>query len=76
MPLSSSESGLNVIEVHKPGVQRAKNKKEKATTYRWLIDSLIEKAGHAHGWEKVGESKPERVVIYFTRHKAEAHVTQ
>jgi hypothetical protein len=29
---------LNVIEVHELGVQRAKNQKGKATTYRWLID--------------------------------------
>jgi putative restriction endonuclease len=40
-----------------------------------LERTLIEKAGYAHGWENVGESTPERVVIYSARHKAEAHVT-
>lgn len=40
-----------------------------------LERTLIEKAGYAHGWENVQESTPERVVMYSSRHKAEAHVT-
>lgn len=40
-----------------------------------LERTLIEKAGYAHGWENVRESTPEQVVMYSSRHKAEAHVT-
>lgn len=40
-----------------------------------LERTLIEKAGYAHGWENVRESTPERVVMFSSRHKAEAHVT-
>jgi hypothetical protein len=29
---------LNIIDVHEPGVKRAKHQKGKATTYRWLVD--------------------------------------
>ena len=40
-----------------------------------LERTLIEKAGYAHGWENVRESTPERVIMFSSRHKAEAHVT-
>lgn len=40
-----------------------------------LERTLIEKAGYAHGWENVRESTPERVVMFSSRHKAEAHIT-
>jgi putative restriction endonuclease len=40
-----------------------------------LERTLIERAGYAHGWENVRESKTERVVMFSARHKAEAHIT-
>jgi len=40
-----------------------------------LERSLVQKAGYAHGWENVRESAPNRVVMYSSRHRAEAHVT-
>lgn len=40
-----------------------------------LERTLIEKAGYAHGWENVRDSRPEKVVMFSSRHKAEAHIT-
>lgn len=40
-----------------------------------LERTLIEKAGYAHGWENVRESRPERVIMFSARHNAETHVT-
>lgn len=40
-----------------------------------LERSLIEKAGYANGWENVGDSTSERVVMLSARHKAEAVVS-
>ena len=39
-----------------------------------LERSLIEKAGYANGWENVRENSPERVVLFSSRHAAEAIV--
>jgi putative restriction endonuclease len=41
-----------------------------------LERSLIEKAGYANGWENVRGNAPERVVLFSSRHKAEAVVTR
>lgn len=40
-----------------------------------LERTLIEKAGYLDGCVHVGESMPERVVMYSARHMAEAHIT-
>lgn len=40
-----------------------------------LERSLIEKAGYANGWENVRENSPERVVLFSSRHAAEAIVS-
>lgn len=41
----------------------------------FLERTLIEKAGYSHGWENVRESTLERVILYSSLHKAEAHLT-
>jgi hypothetical protein len=40
-----------------------------------LERSLIEKAGYANGWENVRENRPERVLLFSARHKAEVVIT-
>lgn len=40
-----------------------------------LERSLIEKAGYANGWENVRESSEDRVVLFSSRHKAEAVIS-